>query len=50
MLGMAQLAPMVRCFIGLIVVVLDGALPSTAIGTISYAEAAGQKVNCRPLA
>jgi hypothetical protein len=34
----------------LIVVILDGALPSTTSGTISYAEAAGQKVNCRPLA
>jgi hypothetical protein len=34
----------------LIVVILDGALTSTVIGTLSYAEAAAQKVNCRPLA
>jgi hypothetical protein len=34
----------------LIVVILDGALPSTVIGTLSYAEATGQKVNCGPLA
>jgi hypothetical protein len=33
-----------------LVVILDGALTSTVIGTLSYAEAAGQKVNCRPLA
>jgi hypothetical protein len=34
----------------LIVVILDGALPSTVSGTLPYAEAAGQKVNYRPLA
>jgi hypothetical protein len=26
--------------------ILDGALLSTVIGTLSYVEAAGQKVNC----
>jgi hypothetical protein len=34
----------------LIVVILDGALTSTVIVTLSYTDTAGQKVNCRPLA
>jgi hypothetical protein len=35
--GLAQLAPMMRCFI---VVILDEALMSTVIGTLSHAQAA----------